>query len=446
MPSTSVFCPHCGKAVDNAMSVASREASVARQQPVTYNEQRRAAEQQAARQQPANAWKQPDPELEDDDEDDGGKSNFTRNLIICAVLAVLLIALLSLLRHCNSQENDRLEARADSAAMIADSSQEPMQILTAELSRNGMTDDKAYPGCAVRFKSTDPDTPERIVGVTYKEDTDRPFVKVYTLTRDGAQWKTELGQVKYYDGRTIIMDNSSLIADAMNVPRAVTVDGKECLYFAYLNHLKGAGEGNNGRVTLALYDVAAKKMTTLTYDGQIRSRTDGRQYVYSRGPLENTSSTERSFLRQEAASLGCIKVATQEEIDAEEEAKANEEEEKALAGEENADAKWNHDNAENMDKLKEGEEVKMKPTQYDKPIINMKEIKEKLENDRYLVFLDTKGSVVGFNKSSRKYFTIYGGKNGSASSISFTGDNNVLIKTSNGSITYDLVHDKAKSN
>ena len=449
MPSTSVFCPHCGKAVDNAMSIASKEPTAVRQpQQPTYNEQRRAAERQAAR-QPVNAWKEPDP-VDDDDEDDddgggGGGSNFNRNLIIGIVAAILLIALLSLLRHCNSQENDRLEARADSAALIADSSQEPMQILNAELSRNGMTDDKAYTGCAVRFASTDPDTPERIVGVTYKEDTDRPFVKVYNLTRDGTQWKTELAQTKYFDGRSIIMDNSSLIADGMNVPRAVTVDGKQCLYFAFLNHLKGAGEGNNGRVTLALYDVDAKKMTTLTYDGQIRSRTDGRQYVYSRGPLENTSSSERSFLRQEAASLGCIKVATQEEIDAEEEAKAKEEEEKALAGEENADAKWDHDNAENMDKLKEGEEVKMKPTQYDKPIINMKEIKDKLENDRYLVFLDTKGSVVGFNKSTRKYFTIYAGKNGSASGISFNGDNSVLIKTPNGSITYDLVHDKAKT-
>ena len=431
------------------MSIASQESRTVRepQQPA-YDERRRAAERQAAR-QPVNAWKQPEPEeVDDDDEDDddgGGRSNFNRNLIIGIVAAAILIGLLSLLRHCNSQENDRLEARADSAAMIADSSQEPMQILNAELSRNGLTDDKAYTGCAVRFNSTDPDTPERIVGVTYKDDTDRPFVKVYTVARDGAQWKTELAQTKYFDGRSIIMDNSSLIADAMNVPRAVTVDGKQCLYFAFLNHLKGAGEGNNGRVTLALFDIDAKKMTTLTYDGQIRSRTDGRQYVYSRGPLENTSSSERSFLRQEAASLGCIKVATQEEIDAEEEAKAKEEEEKALAGEENADAKWDHDNAENMDKLKEGEEVKMKPTQYDKPIINMKEIKDKLENDRYLVFLDTKGSVVGFNKSTRKYFTVYAGKNGAASGISFNGDNSVLIKTPNGSITYDLVHDKAKT-
>ena len=452
IPATSVFCPSCGKAVDQEVepptpASATRVANRTPQQGQTYNEQRRAAQQQAAR-QPVNAWQQPELDDDDDDDDDneGGRSNYNRNLIIGAVLVVLAIALLSMLRHCNSQENDRLEARADSAALVADSSQDPMAVLTAELSRNSLSEDKAYTGCAVRFDSTDPDTPERIAGVTYKDDTDRPFIKLYTLTRDGSQWKTELGQTKYYDGRIISMDNSSLIADAMYVPRAVTVDGKQYLYFAFLNHLKGAGEGKNGRVTLALYDPEAKKLTTLTYDGQIRSRTDGRQYVYTRGPLESTSGSERRFLQQEAANIGAIRVATQEEIDAEEEAKAKEEEDKALEGEENADAKWDHDNAENMDKRKQGEEVKMKPTQYDKPIINMKEIKDKLENDRYLVFLDTKGSVVGFNKSTRKYFTIYAGKNGTASGISFNGDNSVLIKTAGGSITYDLVHDRAKTN
>ncbi len=458
MPATSVFCPHCGKAVDNAVNVASKEpvaaeaaatevpATPPQHQPMTYNEQRRAAEQQAARQH-ANAWQQPEPDEDDDDDDEDGNggSTFNRNLIIGIVLAILAIALLSLLRHCNSQENDRLEARVDSLALAADNSQDPLAVFTAELSRNGMTEDKAYAGCAVKFAETDPDTPDRIVGVTYKEDTDRPFIKVYTLTRDGAQWKTELGQTKYYDGRNIVMDNSSLIADAMYVPRAVTIEGKPYLYFAFLNHLKGAGEGNTGRVTLALYNVENKKLTTLTYDGTIRSRSDGRQYVHCRGPLEGTSGSERQFLKQEAANIGAIHVATQDEIDAEEEAKAKEEEEKALAGEENADAKWDHDNAENMDKLKEGEEVKMKPTQYDKPIINMKEIKTKLENDRYLVFLDTKGSVVGFNKSTRKYFTIYAGKNGAASSISMSGDNSVNIKTPSGSINYDLVHDRAKT-
>ena len=277
--------------------------------------------------------------------------------------------------------------------------------------------------------------------MTYKNDADRPFIKIYQLTRDGGGWKTELGQTKYLDGRNIIMDNSSLIADAMYVPRAVTVDGKQCLYFAFLNHLKGAGEGNTGRVTLALYEPEGKKLTTLNYDGPIRSRSDGRQYVYSRGPLESVSGSERNFLQQEAVHISAIRVATPEEIEAEEEAKAKEEEEKALAGEENADTKWDHDNAENMDKLKEGDDVQMKSTQYDKPLFKMDEIKEKVETSKYLVFLDKKGMVYGFNKDSRKYFTIYS----SAQGISKNGETSVLIKTANGNINYDLVHDKAKA-
>lgn len=443
IPATSVFCPSCGKAVDNGQERPATSTVTSRtpQQGMTYNQQR------AEAQRHANAWQQQpaEPQYDDDDNGEGRRSHYDRNLIIGIVVAALLIGLLSLLKHCNSRENDSLKARADSAAVIADNSQDETAIMSAELSRNNFTEDGANIGCAVRFASTDPDTPDRIVGVTYKNDADRPFVKVYQLTRDGGSWKTELGQTKYYDGRNIIMDNSSLIADAMYVPRAASIDGKQYLYFAFLNHLKGAGEGNTGRVTLALYDPEGKKMTTLTYDGTIRSRNDGRQYVYCRGPLESTNSSERRFLQQEAANIGAIHVATQEEIDAEEEAKAKEEEEQALSGEENADAKWDHDNAENVDKLKEGEEVKMKPTQYDKPIINMKEIKDKLENDRYLVFSDKKGSVVGFNKNSRKYFVIYGGGNGPATGISFSGDNVVLIKTNGGSFTYDLVHDKAKS-
>ena len=454
MPATSVFCPHCGKAVDNAMSVAEQTVkkadepaaaamtgNKAKQEQPRVNDVLRTAQRQAA----ARPVKPVEPDIDDDDDDDDdsneGRSNFNRNLIIGVVIAAVLIGLLSMLKHCNNQENDDLKARADSAAIIADNSQDETAILSAELSRNNFTEDGATIGCAVKFTGTDPDTPDRIVGVTYKNDADRPFVKVYQLTREGGGWKTELGQTKYFDGRNIIMDNSSLIADALYVPRKVTVDGKECLFFAFLNHLKGAGEGNTGRVTLALYDPEGKKMTLLNYDGPIRSRSDGKQYVYSRGPLETVSGSERQFLQQEAANIGSIRVATQEEIEAEEEAKAKEEEENALSGEENADAKWNHDNAEKMDELKEGEDVQMKSTQYDKPIFKMDEIKEKVETSKYLVFLDKKGMVYGFNKDTRKYFTIYS----SAQGISKNSETSVLIKTANGNINYDLVHDRAKS-
>ena len=93
MPSTSVFCPHCGKAVDNAMNVASRQTTKGQgaPRPMTYNEQRQAAQRQAQQRQ-ANAWKQPEvePEEDDDDNDGGGsRSHYDRNLIIGIVSAML---------------------------------------------------------------------------------------------------------------------------------------------------------------------------------------------------------------------------------------------------------------------------------------------------------------------------------------------------------------------
>ena len=104
IPATSVFCPACGKAVDQEEAPApestTRVAASAAQQGQTYNEQRRVAQRQAAR-QPVNAWQQPEQDDDDDDDDDNeeGRSHYNRNLIIGAVLVVLAIALLSMLRH-----------------------------------------------------------------------------------------------------------------------------------------------------------------------------------------------------------------------------------------------------------------------------------------------------------------------------------------------------------
>lgn len=418
----------------------------------TYNEihqhdSRRQAAEQAYSYQPPRADKYDGDDDDSDDEDDGGgNSNFNRNLLIGVIAAALLIGLLSAMRHCNSQEDRRMEATADSVALVAADSQDPLAIFNAELSRNNMTNDGAIGAAAVKFGGTDPENPDRIVGVTYKNDDDRPFIKIYQLTRSGSLWQPQLVQTKYLDGRTINMANSALMAREGTVPRAVRIDGKDYLYFAFVNNLRNAGEGNNGRVALCLYDLDTKKITTLNFDGPIKTRTDGRQYIYGK-PLESTSGTERKFLRQEADNIRVIYFQSEEELKAEEEARLKAEEEKALAGEENADAKWSHDNAEKMDKLNEGEEVRMDAPQYNKPIFNIKDIASKLENDKYLVFADKKGAVYGFNKDSRKYFVIYTpGASGTATGISFGGDGNLHIKTSGGNtISYDLAHDRAKT-
>ena len=455
IPANSVFCPKCGKMVRNDMAEEHTERPRVAAVPVVGRENQ---PQQPQPQRLANdAWQQPAREPEppvvnndEEDEDDDPRSNFNRNLLLGILAAVILIGALMLMRNCNGN-NDRLNPETNDTTAVAtseaDTGLDPMSIFMAELNRSNLMGDGATAGAAVKFPGDGGETPDRIAGVTYQSNsTNRSFFKVYLLTRSGSIWNIEPLHTQYLNGRTITMDNSSLIADINQVPRAVKVNGKDCIYFAYMNAPDGGGgEGSNGRVSLSLYDINNKKLMTLDYDGPVKSK-DGRLYVYGK-PLQSTNSPEMKFLQQEATSIKKIYFPTEEELKAEQEAKEKAEEEKALSGPENAGAKWKHDNGESLTSLKGGEEVKMKAASYDKPIFNLKDMHKKIESESYIVFSDKKGAVYGFNKNSRKYFVIYTPSAGesSPSEIGFGDDNRVLrMRTADGHISYDLVSDKAK--
>ena len=123
-----------------------------------------------------------------------------------------------------------------------------------------------------------------------------------------------------------------------------------------------------------------------------------------------------------------------------------EEEEKALAGPENAAAKWNHDNAENMQQLRQGQDVTLAAPSYDKPIFNFRDRTKQVDSERYMVFIDNRGCVYGFNKDTRRYFVVYAPQDGGsgASNIGFGDVNTTLrMRTSDGHIVYDLPTGKA---
>lgn len=100
-------------------------------------------------------------------------------------------------------------------------------------------------------------------------------------------------------------------------------------------------------------------------------------------------------------------------------------------------SKHRQDKSDRYTQPSDRREVTPGPTQYNKAIINMKAIKGKLESNRYLVFLDTKGSVVGFNKDTRKYWYIYFGK-ATDIGFDFSSADTLSIKTTEQYITYDL--------
>ena len=97
--------------------------------------------------------------------------------------------------------------------------------------------------------------------------------------------------------------------------------------------------------------------------------------------------------------------------------------------------------------LRKGEEVTMKTPSYDKPIFNMKEINKKIENEGYIVFAIKNGAVYGFNKNTRKYFSIYSPKSDSQpSDIGFADSRNNLMRmrTGEGRFSYNLATGKTQ--
>ena len=236
-----------------------------------------------------------------------------------------------------------------------------------------------------------------------------------------------------------------MIADVQNVPRAVRVNDKDYYYFAYMSNPTGGG--TMGRVSLCLWNVDEKKLTTLDYDGPMKTHDDGRQYIHGK-PLQPINSAETRFLQNEARNIKVIYFPTEEELKAEQEAKEKEEEAKRLADPSNVDERWKQENEENVEALKNGEEVTMKAANYDKPIFNMKDINKKIENEGYIVFSIKNGAVYGFNKNTRKYFSIYSPKSDNAqpSDIGFADSKNNLMRmrTGEGRFSYDLVSGKTK--
>ena len=493
IPADSLFCPKCGAKVptentisfDEQQEIEERRKQELREQErreeerreqLRREEERREQErreearreqlrrEQENRRRQQEEWRREQEERsrqqyakkydddDDDDDDEGGSSNYYRNLIIGIVAVVLVIVGLLALRGCNSNNDDRKEDRKEAAEKAAQpTGQDPMAILAAELGRNNLLGDGANPAAAVMVPA-EGDKLDRIWGVTYKPTNagaDKSYFKVYQLTRNGGTWNPELMHTKYLDGRNVTFDANSLNVDIEQVPRAVKINGKDYLYFAYMNNL--ANEGARGRVSLNLFDMDAKKLISLDYEGEIKSRDDGKLYIYGK-PLDNISGPERQFLKQEADKVKILYFPTAEELKAEEEALAKAEEEKNASQQDTSSAAWSNANKEKMEAAKKGEEVVIKSPTYDNPVegVNIKNKYKSVQNEGYIVISNKTGSVYGFNKNTRKYFTIYSPPGGTAepTDIGF-GDskNNILrYRTADGHrFSYNLATGATKA-
>lgn len=478
IPANSVFCPKCGKKVvsdvnegetfnqqqarlrqEQEAEAARLEAERLRQEEAErlrqeeaerlHQEELRRQQAAAALNQQADPWKKPeDNDDEEDDEEAAPKSNYNRNLMMGIAIVVGVIILLMLLRTCGNDSDRSNPALADSTAVENLNGQDPLAIFNSEMGRSNYMGDGATTATALLVPEHN-GKPNYILGITFQSNpSNRSFYKIYKVTQNGSAWVLEQLHTQYINGRSLSFNNSELIAADGQTPRAVTIDGKDYFYYAYMNMPQGAHVGGTGRVSLCLYDVEEHKLTTLDYDGIINVREDGRQYVYGK-PLQSVNSSLTRFLAQEAQSIKVIYFPTEEELKAQEEEEEKAEEEASLEGPDNAAARWNADNNDKMASAKGGQEVTMKAQSYDKPIFKMENKHKSIQNDEYIVFSDKSGAVYGFNKSSRKYFVIYTPSSPtSPTDIGFADSENSIInmRTADGRFQYNLKSDKLKTN
>ena len=436
IPDDSAFCPKCGKKVTSENVISFNEQQ---EQAEARREQQRKQEEawrrERERERERERQRRLEQEAEDDDDDDetdSGTGNYFRNLLLGIAAVILLIVALMGIRKCNSGNNDRSEDRKEKAEQTAQpSGQDPRDILAAELSRNNLNGDGANPVLAVMVTGNN-DKPDRIWGITLKPNlatAEKGFFKIYQLTSNGSAWNLELLTTKYIQDRNITFETGSLKVESEQMPRAVKVAGKDCLYFAYMNTL--SSEGSRGRVSLNLYDVDGKRLTSLDYEGEIKSRDDGSLYIYGK-PLDPINNDERKFLKQEADKVKILYFPTEEELKAEEEKLKAEEEAKNKAQGDSSGSNWEKSNKEKMEAVKNGEEVVIKSPTYDNPVegVNIKNKHKSVQNEGYIVISNKSGAVYGFNKSTRKYFTIYSPAGGSAepTDIGFGDSKNNILR------------------
>lgn len=458
IPANSVFCPKCGKEVRNNMNRYDEADRLAAERQRLAEETRQREAQLRAREAQLEAQRQQllkeksfDAQENDDEEETPvAQSNYNRNLLVGATVIVGVILLLMVMRFCNgsSDRDDNRTAIADSTTALTIDGQDPLALFNSELGRSSFMGDGATTAFAVGVPAQ-AGRAAYIMGVTFLSDaSSRSFYKIYRLSQNGSSWHMELEHTQYINGRSLSFDNNEIMASNEQVPRAVLIDGTEGLYFAYKNFPQGAHEGGSGRVSLAFFDVNNKKLTTIDYDGIIKRRDDGRQYVYGK-PLMNDNSIVARFLKQEAQSVHLIYFPTEEELQAEKEALEEEEAAKALEGPENAAARWRADNPDKIANARGGQEVTIKAQSYDKPIFNNDNKHKVIKNNDYTVFSDKSGGVYGYNMNTHMYFVIYAPTSGSSTptEIGFADSENSILnmRTAEGRFQYNLKTDRLKT-
>lgn len=422
IPAGSKFCMRCGRMIAAAPNAeqSTPAAQANDSQGWDFNkeeEQQQQQEQRVVAPQPTPAYSSAY------DEADEERPRRSRGPLIAAIITAVILIVAGFFFFdgrgtASTSDVDTVD--------VPISPNEAADILRSTLNRENRLGDLAEVAFALEV-NPNKGGEKQIAGVTYySSSSNRSFYKVYTITCDSltSVWRITYELNRTVDKHWLNFKADEVMGEGQEMPQHVTTIGdKDYLFFAF-GAMPQTG-GQEGSVTLCLYEAQTSDFITVEYKGEMVSH-DGKQLVYGKADSVRRSA-ETEFLVAQAETASLIYHPTPEELEME----------KA----ENAARKWAMDNEENVKALQNDESnVKMNITVYDKPIFSLtdSESGSRIENDNLIVVADDKGVVYGFSKTKRRYFVMYAPQQASSrSSIQFTADGSVVIGASAVHFVFD---------
>ena len=390
VPQGSKFCNNCGAPLDQEIQCPHCNSVIPANSvfcPVCHNIVGKAADAGGDQQQSATAQA-------------GQGQHTTRNTII--ILAVLAFVGLIVVKQCFFSGSR--DVTPDEVSITGDNANNnTIDIFNRTLEANNLKGDGDKIAYAMRVMDKN-GKEDKIIGVTYLNDDQHPFFKIYTLTQNGANWDIKLNKTKYLNGNNLIFDPAEL--------RAI--------------------------------------VSQIDFNGNIAtSSSSGQQELQVTG-TSTVNGILATRLKEWASNIGYLHIPTPEEIAAQ---KA--EQEKAAAEKAHADSVARGlinpgaggESLVDPNDLETGEEVKMNVQQYDKskPLFHADEFSKKVKAPGYTVFLLKNGRVYAFSKRSNTNFEVHYGGSG-ATDIGWEDSERgiINIRTPQGKYQYNLSTNTAK--
>ncbi len=434
IPADSIFCPVCREMVKKKRPTPPVPTYAPGTRPATTPKQA------------PNAWATPaemPEEQEPETDNNGKKSKWRTGIVIAAIVAFIGLIVVTRCFY-NSDKNDGNEGDGNLTENMANNTFATTDIFNRTLDANNLKVDGDRIAYAIRLTDDKGNLGDQIIGVTYLSDEMHSFYKIYTLNKNGNNWDIKLNQTKYLNGRELKFNPEELRCD--EIPMVENINGKKYFLFGYAN-LPRTAIDSSGIFTVAIFDIEQGQIAEqIDYNGVRVRNSQGQEQIISR-TNSNKNGILATHLKDFAQNIEYLHIPTQQEIDAENRARA-EEEAARLRADSIANANLMEAEQIAQQDFENGEAVKVDVQAKDKsqPQFRADEFSKKINGPDYNVFLLKDGRIFAFNKSTNSTFQV-NYRSQSANDIGWkdSASGILSIRTSSGNrVLFDLQNHTVK--